>query len=79
VSAGVILSVLGIAFFILAVADHERKLVVPGVLFFALGIGLLAAAAVSHRLGKMWELTNGTPESSQIAPDRGSGSGDVLS
>jgi hypothetical protein len=79
VSAGVILSVFGLAFFILAVAGNEKKLVVPGVLFLALGIGLLAAAAVSHRLGKMWELTNGTPEPSQVALDRGSGSGDALS
>jgi Na+/melibiose symporter-like transporter len=79
VSAGVILSVFGLGFFILAVADNEKKLAVPGVLFLALGIGLLAAAAASHRLGKMWGLTNGSPASSQVALDRGSGSGDALS
>jgi hypothetical protein len=79
VSAGVILSVFGLAFFILAVADNEKKLAVPGVLFLALGIGLLLAAAASHRLGKMWGLTNGSPESSQVALDRSSGSDDALS
>lgn len=80
VRAGVVLSMIGLAFFVLAIADNERKVAVPGVLFLALGVGLLAAAAVSYRLGKAWGLTNGSAgDSAANAIDPIPSPNDVLS
>ena len=80
VRAGVIFCTIGLAFLVLAVSAQERRVAVPGVFCLALGIGLLAAATVSYRLGKKWGLTNGSPdESLGNATDRISGAGGVLS
>jgi hypothetical protein len=54
---GITLAVLGIGFLLLT--GLRRGFVVPGVLFLALGAGLLISAAVSYHFSKKW--TGGGP------------------
>ncbi len=55
-SSGIILSVLGVAFFPLALlfADEARYFNAGGIVFLALGIGFLISAFVSYRISKKW-------------------------
>jgi hypothetical protein len=55
--AGVILAVLGLGFFALSLM--RRGFMIPGVIIFALGVGFLLAAAISHRLAKQWNQERG--------------------
>jgi hypothetical protein len=60
---GITLAVLGIGFLLLTAL--RRGFVVPGVLFLALGAGLLISAAVSYHFSKKWgnggQATPGAP------------------
>jgi hypothetical protein len=49
---GITLAVLGIGFLLLTPLRHG--FVVPGVIFFALGAGLLISAAASYHFAKKW-------------------------
>jgi flagellar basal body-associated protein FliL len=54
IGAGVVLVMLGAAFF--ALMYQERELVIPGTIVTALGLGLLIASAISLYLYKKWNL-----------------------
>lgn len=57
-TAGVILSMFGIALLILhAVAfDSEEGMIGGGIIFLMIGLGFLVSAAISYRLSKAWGL-----------------------
>ncbi|MBN1566697.1 MAG: hypothetical protein JXA73_02545 [Acidobacteria bacterium] len=54
VGAGIILVMLGAAFFVLM--NLERDLIYPGAILVALGLGFLIAAAISYQLYKKWNM-----------------------
>ena len=55
-SSGIILSVLGVAFFPIALffQSEARYINAGGIVFLALGIGFLLSALVSYRISKKW-------------------------
>jgi hypothetical protein len=61
---GITLAVLGLGFLLLTAL--RRGFVVPGVLFLALGAGLLISAAVSYHFSKKWG--GGGPAGQQLPP-----------
>jgi len=56
ISKGIILSFLGIAFFLMSgiVPDDHQVMMVLGVLVVSLGVGYLVSSAVSYNLSKKW-------------------------
>jgi hypothetical protein len=53
--AGVICTLMGLAFLALSVVRHRPGEIDPGILLLALGIGFLISAAVSRRLAERWK------------------------
>ena len=65
ITAGVILTMFGIALLIMNVVafEQEEGMIGGGVLFVMIGLGFLASAAISYRLSKSWGLLQGrSPE-----------------
>lgn len=62
VSAGLVLVLLSVAFFIMALVEMERAIAFPGFIALSLGLGFLAASWASYRLSKAWGLMNGDGE-----------------
>ena len=54
IGAGIVLVLLGVAFFSLMYQKHS--FVFPGTILTALGVGILIAAAISYRLYKKWNM-----------------------
>jgi len=54
IGGGIVLVMLGIAFFLLM--HREQEMIYPGILIMALGVGLLLASAISLYLYKKWNL-----------------------
>jgi hypothetical protein len=52
VRGGLICTLMGLAFLALSVMKHQPGEIDPGVLFLAVGIGLLISAAISHRMSE---------------------------
>ena len=66
IQAGVVVSALGLAVLLSALfhlggAHLGPELTITGAVVLAVGIGLLVAGAVSHRLGRAWGLTGSGP------------------
>ena len=60
IQGGIVLTFLGVALLLLQVTTSAgRGLGIAGTLVLALGLGLLAAGAVSHRLSRSWGLLPG--------------------
>jgi hypothetical protein len=53
--AGIICTLMGLAFLALSVVRHRPGEIDPGILLLALGIGFLISAAVSRRLAERWK------------------------
>jgi hypothetical protein len=64
--SGITLAVLGIGFLLLTAL--RRGFVVPGVLFLALGAGLLISAAVSYHFSKKWGSSGPAAPGQQLPP-----------
>lgn len=65
-SAGVILSALGVGCLVLAFfAGHQHGLIVPAVILLALGVGFLIVAYIANRLSKQWAEN---PQSGPVNP-----------
>jgi ABC-type transport system involved in cytochrome bd biosynthesis fused ATPase/permease subunit len=54
IGAGIVLLLLGIAFF--GLMHLKQGFVYPGIILMALGVGILIAAAISYRLYKKWNM-----------------------
>lgn len=61
VTAGVILSMFGMALLVLNVVafEHEEGLIGGGVVFLMIGLGFVVSAAISYRLSKAWGILRG--------------------
>ena len=53
---GIVACFVALGFLFLGLTTREDELVYPGVITLALGIGLIAAALVSRRLSRKWQL-----------------------
>ncbi len=65
IKAGIVLSMLGIGFLVLAGA-FEDGFVVPGVLLLSLGIGFLGSSLISTRLARSWGMLKSSDEGESI-------------
>lgn len=55
ISIGVVFSALGLGLFALAFFVHgQRGIIIPAVVFLALGVGFLISAVITNRLLKQW-------------------------
>lgn len=61
ISAGVILTMFGIALLVLHAVgfDHDEEMLGGGIIILMIGIGFLVAAAISYRLSKAWGILQG--------------------
>ena len=59
ISKGVILSLLGVGFLAIWLADENRGFIYPGFILLGLGVGFFLSALISWKLSKSYGLING--------------------